>query len=461
MSIDNPAARLADVSAECFWLSAAVYNEQWLLTVLESLKATDFTRNETKAIYTVIANMQDRGEKVSIETVTLHNKELSDAGYIAGRDLTLTQIIGNPPMAHDLQGYIETVKEMTARRSVMRAANMAAHMINQGEMSNEAYSVLENLVMERTATGMTREMLSPSDMGNAIEEAVLERMDEEKKNKAVLYSTFGMLNKYSGGFEKGDLVILSAESGAGKSAFAMNLANGIACKNRRPCLYLNSEMQTKQIALRWAAHLSGVSHSELRNGSASNEGAQKAIGAGNTMRRGALWTLNMPDIQIASVLAEVRRAKARHNIEMAFVDYIGRMDTMNLKDNKDWQIMKSAAQRLKTLAVELQITVIMIAQLTSDGGRLAQSSYMSHEADLWLNISKINEDKLSECFPWNYVLTFRKARNVENGQKVMLRFDGETLTFTDKESKAKEMAGKSPAFAGMKTTKATGRDIPA
>ena len=451
---------LSNISAECAVLSAATYSEAWLLEVIQSLKETDFTRNDTRAVFKVISNMQDRGEKVTVETVVMHEKELAEAGYKKGQGMTLSEIVGTPPMAHELQGFISNVKEMTARRAIIRASQMAAQMIERGGMSNEAYSVLENLVMERTATGMTREMLSPSDMGNAIEEAVLERMDEEKKNKAVLYSTFGMLNKYSGGFEKGDLVILSAESGAGKSAFAMNLANGIACKNRRPCLYLNSEMQTKQIALRWAAHLSGVSHSELRNGSASMEGAKEAIAAGNTMRRGALWTLNMPDMQIASVLAEVRRAKARHNIEMAFVDYIGRMDTMNLKDNKDWQIMKSAAQRLKTLAVELQITVIMIAQLTSDGGRLAQSSYMSHEADLWLNISKINEEKLSECFPWNYVLTFRKARNVENGQKVMLRFDGETLTFTDKESKAKEMAGKAHAFAGMKTTKATGRDIP-
>ena len=446
-------ALLADVSAECAVLSAAVYREDWLLDILQRVNVHDFTRNETRAVFEVMSNMHQRGEKVTIETLWLHNKELNDAGFVQGRDMTFTEMVNNPPAPHELSGFIDTLKEMTTRRNILRAAQTAANMITKGEMSETAYAEIERLVMERTATGMDREMLSPSDMGDEIEAAIDERMDKESLKKAVIYTTFGTLNRCCGGLEKGDLVILSAESGAGKSAFSMNLANGIAIGMKRPCLYLNSEMQKKQIALRWAAHLSGVSHSSLRNGSATKDRAAAARETGAIMRRSALWTLNMPDMQIASVIAEVRRAKAQHDIEIAFVDYIGRMDTMNLKDAKDWQVMKSAAQRLKTLAVELQITIVMIAQLTSDGGRLAQSSYMSHEADLWINIGKIAEEKLTECWPWNYVLTFRKAWNVENGQKVMLRYDGDRLTFTDKESEAQKMAGEKPALAGLKFEK--------
>ena len=444
---------LADVSAECAVLSAAVFREDWLLEILQRVNVNDFTRNETAAVFSVISKMHQRGEKVTHETLWLHNKELNDAGFVMGRDMTFSEMVNNPPAPHELQGFIDTMKEMSSRRQILQVVQTAANMINKGEMSETAFAELERLVMEKTATGMDREMLSPDDMGAEIEAAVDERMDKEKLKKAVIYTSFGTLNRCCGGLEKGDLIILSAESGAGKSAFSMNLAKGIAIIMKRPSLYLNSEMQKKQIALRWASYLGGVSHSALRNGSATKEQAAAARETGAIMRRSNLWTLNMPDMQIASVIAEVRRAKAQHNVEIAFVDYIGRMDTMNLKDAKDWQVMKSAAQRLKTLAVELQITIVMIAQLTSDGGRLAQSSYMAHEADLWLNIGKIAEDKLNECWPWNYVLTFRKARNVENGQKVMLRFDGDTLTFTDKESDAKDMAGAKPPTAGMKTYK--------
>lgn len=434
-------ARLADVGAECAILSAAVFKEKWLLDILQSVAADDFTRNETRAVFSVLSSMHKSGEKISLETIAMHEKELADAGFVKGRDMTLTQIVGNPPLSADFQSKLSIVKEMTARRAVLGTSTLAARLINQGEMADVAFAELEKLVMERTSTGMTREMLSPHDMAMAIADAVEERANKDARNKRVIYSSFGLLNMYCGGFEKGDLIILSAESGAGKSAFAMNLAYGIAICERRPLLYLNSEMSKNQFSLRWAAHIGKVSHSSLRNGTATSYELGEAVKAADVMDKSALWTLNMPDMQIASVLAEVRRAKARHNIEVAIVDYIGRMDTMNAKDRgEEWQMMKAGAQRLKTLAQELDITVIMVAQLTSDGGRLAQSSYMVHEADLWLNIARIKAEDLQKCAPWNYTLSFRKARNAEAGKTVMLRFDGDTLTFTDKQSEAEEMA---------------------
>ncbi len=459
MILDFP--KLSDIQAECAVLSAACYKKEWLLDVLQNVSEKDFTASETAAVFTVISQMYDAGEEVTAHTVAMKQKALSDAGYIRGRDIGLMDIIDNPPAPHEFQGFLSAVKEMTSRRIVMQAAQKVVNMVNKGESSDVLYAELEKAVVEKTKTDMKREVLRPADMQSAMYTAIEDRADKDKRNNHVLYTSFPSLNRKSGGLEKGDLVILSAESGAGKSAFAMNLAYGTAVLNKRPTLYMNSEMNTEQMALRWAAYVSKVSHGALRNGTASAEEISKALDSVDVIGNSKLYTLNIPDMQIASVIGEVLRAKARYGVEIVIVDYIGRMDAMNAKDIKEWQMMKSAAQRLKTMAQELQITVIMIAQLTSDGGRLAQSSYMAHEADLWLNIGKIVEDKLNECFPWNYVLTFRKARNVENGQKVMLRFDGETLTFTDKESKAKEIAGKSPAFAGMKTTKATGRDIPA
>ena len=449
-------ARLANVGAECAVLSAAFYREDWRLEILQSLSVEDFTRAETRAVFEVMRNMDLRGEKISVESLTLHDKELADAGFIKGRDLSITDITLAIPNQYDFAGYVESIKEMSARREVFRSAQTAARMIQQGEMSEVAFAELERVVMNRTATGMKRELLSPSDMADAIRSAIDERMNEAARSKKVIYSTFGRLNIASGGFEKGDLIILSAESGAGKSAFSMNLAYGIAIMEKRNLLYLNSEMSTNQNALRWAAFLSKVSHSALRNGKATTEEAKAAKETADIMKNSALWTVNMPDMQIASVLAEVRRQKAQHNIEIAVVDYIGRMDTMNMKDAKEWQVMKSAAQRLKTLAMELQLAVIMVAQLTSDGKRLAQSSYMSHEADLWLNISRISEDN-GASWPWNYCVTFQKARNVEVGKQIPFYFDGDRLTFIDQRKEAEKIAGKKPT---VKIGNAREEDIP-
>lgn len=452
--------KLSDIQAECAVLSAACYKKDWLLDVLQSVSAKDFTTAETAAVFSVISKMYSAGEEVSVHTVAMKEKALSDAGYVRGRDLGIVEIIGNPPLSTDFPGYLSALKEMSARRTVYRAADTVLNMIRDGESSDVVYAALERAIIEKTKTDMKREILLPDDMQSAMFSAIEERADKATRNRRVIYTPFASLNRKTGGLEKGDLVILSAESGVGKSAFAMNIAYGTAVLNKRPTLYMNSEMNTEQMALRWASFVSKVPHGDLRNGTASAEQVSKALDAVEIIGGSKLYTLNMPDMQIASVLGETMRAKARYGVEVVIVDYIGRMDALNSRDVREWQVMKSAAQRLKTMAQELEIPVIMIAQLTSDGGRLAQSSYMAHEADLWLNIGRIAENDLARCWPWNYVLTFRKARNVAVGQKVMMRFQGETLTFTDKQGEAERMAGEAPADAGMEWETKGRKDIP-
>ena len=440
---------LADISAECAILSGAASKKEWLEEFINAARLEDFTRAETRAAFVVMTKLYEEQKPVDgLTLISTHRKALNDAGFKRGGDLTMVQVLMSPPMMHEFKPFFARLKEAAARRAVYHAAEKAMRMIQTGETAAAGYEELQRAILDRDSFGMKRDFLTPEDMQRVIFEAVETRADDAKRKNRVLYTQFFTLNNLTGGFEKGDLIILSAESGAGKSAFSMNLAYGTAFMNRRATLYLNSEMTDEQMGLRWGAFLTKVSHSALRNGTATAEQMGEIVNALDCVGKSKLYTLNIPDMQIQSVIAEVRRMKARYGIEIAIVDYIGRMDTLNSKDVAEWQVMKSAAQRLKTLAHELEITVIMVAQLREDGKALAQASYMKHEADLWINLSRMRDDKEKTCWPWNCVLDFRKARNVESGKSVMMRFDGDTLTFTDRRKDAERMAGSAP-MAGM------------
>ena len=101
----------------------------------------------------------------------------------------------------------------------------------------------------------------------------------------------------------------------------------------------------------------------------------------------------------------------------------------------DWQILKSAAQKLKTLAQDLGIVVIMLAQV-NESGRLAQASYMAHEADLWLNIDTPDEEGQKQIHPYNCLLKINKARNADKRKPIGLYFDGDKMRFTDDKNEA-------------------------
>ena len=114
------------------------------------------------------------------------------------------------------------------------------------------------------------------------------------------------------------------------------------------------------------------------------------------------------------------------------------MDMTDNKDKEDWKLLKAAAMKLKTMAQQLDLVVIMIAQLNKSGN-LAQASQMDQEADLWLNLTRVrDEEQLGKMYPFNAIAYVNKARNAENEVALPLLFTGDTLTFISNKEEAEQ-----------------------
>lgn len=414
-------------------ISQMVNSEKALIKCCSDLKPDDFTQMDMRKLFIMAMEMYEGSEEVNSTSFYVKNKNEIQAMEMG---FTYSELVAQL-ILEGIDARIARLKECTKARRIIELMQKVKAGLNENTRCDDIYSLIENDIIQNTATGAERIYIGPKQMALTGIKAMKDRRDETKRTAKVIYTGFPQLNKISGGFEKGDLIIISAETGGGKSAFAMNLANHIGCLQKRPTMYLNSEMSSDQMALRWDAILSGVSHTRLRTGEITEDEVVKVSQSVDKLHNGQLYTLTIPDLQIANVLSEVRRAKRQHGIEMAVIDYIGRMDTTNNPNRKDWELLKSAAQKLKTMAQDLQMVVIMIAQL-SESGRLAQASYMSHECDLWLNLTKIQKEDLEKYEPWNFVAQIRKARNADTGKPMFLRFDGDTITFTDRKKVAEE-----------------------
>lgn len=451
----------ADRELEFTICAMMIERKEWLLEFIAQVDAADFGVDGARALFTDIKALYAAGDEVSY--VTLMTTYFTT---LRKYDLTLEQVEGFKlgRRGDDIPTLAKRLKECVKWRRWQKLAMDLATMAEEHTANADISAAVEKVLAEITGNGATRTLISPQDMASVCMESVLARKDKDARAAKIVPCGFAKLDNLTGGFEKGDLIILSAESGAGKSAFAMNVAKNVG--QNKPVLYLNSEMSTEQMSLRWASHLSGVSHGKIRCGEISDADEARIMHSLDKIYGASIYTLNIPDLQIASVLAETRRMVHLHGVELVIVDYIGRMDTLNEKiraRDAEWQLMLGAARSLKTMAQELNIVVIMVAQLTKDGGSLAQGSYMKHEADLWLNLRHIPKEDLGNAWPWDSYLEFRKARNVETGKKLCMRFHGDTLTFTDDEAAAKMYAhgDKINPGAGFAGTPVRNRDIPA
>jgi hypothetical protein len=190
-----------------------------------------------------------------------------------------------------------------------------------------------------------------------------------------------------------------------------------------------------------------VSHRALRNGEITYEQLNKIQQVADDFSKRQIHTITIPDMQLSHVVAEIKRMKTRSNVEFVVVDYIGRMDISKTfgRDLQEWQVMEQIARDLKNLALELDIVIVMVAQLSSNGETLAKASSMKNECDLWLNLKRVGKEDLKNYYDatgeklekwWNVILEFRKARSAQFGAKILMHFYGDELLFTDNEEEA-------------------------
>ena len=337
-------------------------------------------------------------------------------------------------------------------RKQMRDLNEIQTCIADGlekqEAPSKVYGKIENLLLKNSTSSSKRSYLSPKDMALLMIETATERMDKTKRDNEIMFTSYKQVNHASGGFEKGNLVILSAGSGVGKSALAINFVRDVAYVSNKSVLYLNSEMTNKQQAQRYNALLARVSHRALRNGEITYEQLNKIQQVADDFSKRQIHTITIPDMQLSHVVAEIKRMKTKSNVEFVVVDYIGRMDISKAfgKDLQEWQVMEQIARDLKNLALELDIVIVMVAQLSSNGETLAKASSMKNECDLWLNLKRVGKEDMKNYLDatgeklekwWNVILEFRKARSAQFGAKILMHFYGDELLFTDNEEEAK------------------------
>lgn len=319
--------------------------------------------------------------------------------------------------------------------------------LEKQEHPAKIYDKVETLLLKNNQSSSKRSYLSPKDMALLMIETATERMDKIKRDNEIMFTSYKQVNHASGGFEKGNLVILSAGSGVGKSALAINFVRDVAYVCKKSVLYLNSEMTNKQQAQRYNALLARVSHRALRNGEITYEQLNKIQQVADDFSKRQIHTITIPDMQLSHVVAEIKRMKTRSNVEFVVVDYIGRMDISKTfgKDMQEWQVMEQIARELKNLALELDIVIVMVAQLSSNGETLAKASSMKNECDLWLNLKRVGKEDLKNYYDatgeklekwWNVILEFRKARSAQFGAKILMHFYGDELLFTDNEEEA-------------------------
>ena len=362
-------------------------------TVIEKgVVSDDFYLAKNKQLFNIIVTMYNNKQDVDFISVSDKLKDYGHLDKIGGVDY-LMNIIESTIKGQNLNSYIDILKKKSLARQIIKAGEEIASEGYDGTV--DINKIIDNA--EDKLRGINRHLGSGGlrEGKEVFQEQyeAIEKMYKTGSSITGIRSLYTALDKMTSGFQKGDLIILAARPGMGKTAFALNLALNAANVTQGAIAIFSLEMPREQLANRMFAIRSGIPITKLRTGRLEENDWPRLSEALQTLKVQNIIIDDTPGISISELYNECRKMKYDNNLSMVIIDYISFIQTDNRSENRQQEVAE-ISRRLKSLARELEVPFIVLSQFSRQVERredkrpmladLRESGALEQDADLVL-----------------------------------------------------------------------------
>ena len=346
-----------NIEAEEAVLGAMLIDPDGVDTVLSIMKASHFYRTHHAFIFKAISDLFEDGHPIDTLTVTNRLDQQNMLDKIGGA-FYLTGLAERVPSAANVGQYCKIVVARANERLTISACQRAVDEIYGREISAEEAHASIMVVMDKIDPGGDYRSMADIVPGA---QATIESVYETRKIPGISTGHVD-LDKNSGGFVLGDLVIVAGRPSMGKTALGMGILRNMASKGH-PGANASIESGAQELAMRYLLQSRANDDKTDYTGGYVTKEAMEAI------RRESKILAQLPiyiDDSGAQTLQQIRsrasRMKSKHNIEILMIDYL-QLISGSKKDSRVQEIGEYS-RGLKKIARELNIVVLAISQLS-------------------------------------------------------------------------------------------------
>ena len=331
---------------------------------LESVTRESFYLDAHSKVFDAIAHLAENGSAIDITTVTAEldrRKELSQIGGVE----YLTDILDSVPTAANVEEYIKIIEEKAILRKLIDTTleiekDCYQPIENVTEVLDNAEKKILNVVKTRKST----DFRTIQDVLFKTQEN-LEKLSQMKGEITGIPTGYYDLDKITSGFHENELIIIAARPAMGKTAFALNLATNIAINSKKSVALFNLEMGAEQLALRMLSSVGQIEGYKLRNGKLEHNDWKRINEAISRLSDTKILIDDTPGMNIAEIRAKCRRmASSKDGLDIVIIDYLQLITGSKHNAGNRQQEIAEISRSLKTLAMELKIPIIALAQLS-------------------------------------------------------------------------------------------------
>ena len=355
-----------NIDAEKAVLGSMILSKYAMQRGIESLSEELFYLDAHKKIFVALTELANNNHAVDITTLTdvLINKnwlkQVGDIEYI-------TELFNAVPTAYNVDEYINIVNEKAIRRRLIEAGTSIVDSAYQ--IDDELTDTLDGAEKKILSVVKTRQGTEFKSIQDVVLKAQsdLEKSSQSKGEVTGLATNFTEIDKVTSGLHANELIIIAARPAMGKTAFALNLATNMAVTNKKTVALFNLEMGAEQLVNRMFSSLGQIEGNKLKSGYLEHNDWKRVDEAVSLLAKSNMYIDDTPGITIGEIRAKCRRlASSEKGLDIVIIDYLQLISGSAKYAGNRQQEIAEISRSLKTLAMELKIPIIALAQLSRD-----------------------------------------------------------------------------------------------
>ncbi len=350
--------------AEQSVLGSMFLSKYALQKCIEGLTSDQFYSDANGKIFNIISSLSENGSAIDLTTVTAELDKRKELKQVGGVEY-LSEIASLVPSAANVDEYIKIVEEKAIlRRLIDSATEIATDGYQSTEDISEILDRAEKKILNVVKTRKGTEFRTIQDVLFKTQ-ADLEKLSQNKGDITGLATGFYDLDKITSGLHPNELIIIAARPAMGKTAFAINLATNIAMNNKKTVALFNMEMGAEQLATRMLASVGQIELGKLISGRLEHNDWKRVNEAISRLADTKIFIDDTPGMTISEIRAKCRRLKSSSDgLDIVIIDYLQLISGGTKYAGNRQQEIAEISRSLKTLAMELEIPVIALAQLS-------------------------------------------------------------------------------------------------
>lgn len=387
----------SDLEAEMSVLGVAFLNKDALEKISDEVTEDMFFNDKNRTIFNCIISLYKEHNPIDITTVKAEldkKKALNEVGGIP----YLMEVIDSVVTAANLEYYIKILKDHAIRRNLINTATDIITNAYQDENINGLLDEAERNILNVVRVRQTSEFVPIHEILRRAQER-LEELAKNKSDVTGIRTGFYDLDKTTAGLHGGELIILAARPGMGKTAFALNIATNAAFSTDKAIAIFNLEMSAEMLVNRMIASVGGIESYKLSTGKMEHNDWKRYNEAMSKLANTNIFIEDNASITAPEIKAKCRRLASQPNgLGLVIIDYLQLVTTGSKRVESRQVEVSEISRSFKTMAMELNVPVIALAQLARSVDKrenkepalvdLRESGSLEQDADLVLFLNR-------------------------------------------------------------------------